>query len=209
METSTKPKREKEHYVNNKEFGQAVVDYVNESNALKAEGKEPNIIPEYIGRCFMKIAAGLSLAPNFKDYTWRDEMVMDAIENCVKVILNYDVTASTRSGIPNAFGYFTQISYFAFLRRMAQEKKQYAIKLKYIETANIGSFADFGDDGHEGGDGLIEKMRGRTDSIKHRDDSFITDDSHKPYVPPKRKIANRGWPKKVKAISSALLTDFQ
>lgn len=213
MAKELKPKAEKKrsvHYVNNKEFSSAVVEYVKSANAAKAlieagdSTAEVPIIPNYIGECFMKIAEGLSHKPNFIRYSYRDEMVMDATENCVKAILNYDVHKATRTGLPNAFAYFTQISYFAFLRRIAKEKKQWDIKLKYIETASIEAFADFGMDSNQNGDSLISKIRNRTSSISHKDDSFILDDSHKPYV----KKVQRGWGKKKAAKNSTTASLF-
>lgn len=206
-EPKAKPeKKRSEHYVNNKEFSLAVVEYVKSANAATAVGEEAPTITNYIGECFMKIAEGLSHAPNFIRYSYRDEMVMDGVENCVKAIMNYDINVATRTGLPNAFAYFTQISYYAFLRRIAKEKKQWDIKLRYIESAGIDAFADFGLDSSMSGDSLIEKIRGRTDSIRHKDDSFIEDDSHKPFIPPKKKI-NRGWVKKVKASTSVNILD--
>ena len=117
-------KRASIHYVNNKEFSQAVVDYVKTTDAAKAAGQESPIVPDYIARCFLRIGEGLSHKQNFIRYSYREEMVMDAVENCLKAINNYDVEAATRSGNPNAFAYFTQISWYAFLRRIAKEKKQ-------------------------------------------------------------------------------------
>ena len=132
----TKPKQ-KPHYVNNRDFSEAVVEHVRATNeAIKNNEKEPRI-PEYIGECFLKISEGLSHKPNFVRYTYRDEMVMDAVENCIKAINNYNIEAATRTGKPNAFAYFTQISYFAFLRRIAKEKKQQDIKMKYIEQSGM------------------------------------------------------------------------
>lgn len=192
--TVKKAKKQKPHYVNNKEFSQAVVDYVISVKDAEDSEKEVPTIPNYIGECFLKISEGLSHKSNFIRYTYRDEMVMDAVENCVKAIMNFKVETKTRTGLPNAFSYFTQISYFAFLRRIAKENKQYDIKLKYIESAGIDAFADFGDDSGNAGDTLISRVRNRTDSIKHSDDSFLEDDSYKP---PKKKI-QRGWGKKTK-----------
>ena len=88
----------------------------------------------------MKICEGLSHKPNFVRYTYRDEMVMDGVENCLKAIYNYRIDASTRTGKPNAFSYFTQIAYFAFIRRIVKEKKQADIKFKFMEQANIEEF---------------------------------------------------------------------
>ena len=136
----TSPKAEREHYVNNREFSQAVVDYVTGVKKSLSEGKDPDRIPEYIGRCFLRIAEGLSHKPNFVRYTYREEMVMDAVENCIKAIMNYNIEAATRTGSPNAFAYFTQICYYAFLRRIMKEKKQQDIKFRYIEHAGIEDF---------------------------------------------------------------------
>lgn len=128
------------HYVNNTEFSQAVVEYVKTVRKAEERGKETPVVTDYIADCFMKIATGLSYKSNFSRYTYRDEMVMDAVENCLRAIRNYDIEAATRTGKPNAFAYFTQISWFAFLRRIAKEKKQYDIKMKYIIESGIEEF---------------------------------------------------------------------
>ena len=136
MPEKIKP-RDKPHYVNNRDFSYAVVDYVTQANAAKEAGTKNPVVPDYIAICFMKICEGLSHKPNFVRYTYRDEMVMDGVENCLKAIYNYRIDASTRTGKPNAFSYFTQIAYFAFIRRIVKEKKQADIKFKFMEQANI------------------------------------------------------------------------
>ena len=156
-EKQKRPRRAKEHYVNNKEFSQSVVDYVNSVNEKRDAGKDEPIITEYIGSCFLKISEGLSHKPNFYSYTYREEMVMDAVENCIKAIMNYDVDKATRTGLPNAFAYFTQISYYAFLRRIAKEKKQQDIKERYIDNAGAEAFADF--DGHCDRNSIVDTVR--------------------------------------------------
>ena len=138
--TTRAAKRESEHYVNNKEFSQSVVDYVKLAKDAQKNGTEVPRITEYIGRCFLRIAEGLSHKPNFIRYTYREEMVMDAVENCIKAITNYNIDAATRTGNPNAFAYFTQICYYAFIRRIMKEKKQQDIKFRYIEHAGIEDF---------------------------------------------------------------------
>ena len=139
MPEKIKP-RDKPHYVNNRDFSYAVVDYVTQANAAKEAGTKNPVVPDYIAICFMKICEGLSHKPNFVRYTYRDEMVMDGVENCLKAIYNYRIDASTRTGKPNAFSYFTQIAYFAFIRRIVKEKKQADIKFKFMEQANIEEF---------------------------------------------------------------------
>ena len=125
-------KKQNEHYVNNKEFTQAVSEY-NESVKLAEEkGKTPPRMTEYIGECIYKIATRLSTRPNFINYTYRDEMICDAIENCIQYIGNFNTEKSN-----NAFAYVTQICYYAFLRRIQKEKKQVFIKQKQIEQASV------------------------------------------------------------------------
>jgi hypothetical protein len=163
-------KRAKQHYVNNKEFSQAVVDYVNSVNEAREQDKsEPNVT-EYIGSCFLKIAEGLSHKPNFFSYTYREEMVMDAVENCIKAIMNYDVKKATRTGLPNAFAYFTQISYYAFLRRIAKEKKQQDIKERYIDYAGADAFAEFG--GQCDSDSIVAQVRYKSQMNRAKDDKI-------------------------------------
>ena len=130
--TIKKDPKKAEHYVNNKEFTAAVAEY---NNLVKAELLEGNIKPrmtEYIGECIYKIATRLSTRPNFINYTYRDEMICDAIENCIQYIGNFNVEKSS-----NAFAYVTQICYYAFLRRIQKEKKQVFIKQKQIMESSI------------------------------------------------------------------------
>ncbi len=170
-EPNKKPKikpRDKPHYVNNKQFSQSVVDYVTSVvEARKVEKDEP-VITEYIGTCFLKIAEGLSHKPNFVGYTYREEMVMDAVENCIKAIMNYDIKKATRTGLPNAFAYFTQITYYAFLRRIAKEKKQQEIKEKYMDFAGASAFMDIGD--HPDPNGIVDRVRYKSQRIRQNDD---------------------------------------
>jgi hypothetical protein len=167
--TKLKP-REKPHYVNNKEFSFAVVDYVKSVKLAESEDREPPKVTDYIANCFLKISEGLSHKSNFIRYTYREEMVMDAVENCLKAIHNYNIEAATRTGNPNAFAYFTQISYYAFLRRIAKEKKQQDVKFKYIESAAIEEFMHYDagamSDNHGVERMFVDQLRDRIDKIK-------------------------------------------
>lgn len=168
-------KKRNAHYVNNADFSQAVVDYVTIADAAKADGKEPPIIPDYIAQSFLRISEGLSHKANFIRYTYREEMVMDAVENCLKAIGNYDLAAATRTGKPNAFAYFTQIAWYAFLRRIAKEKKQQDIKLEYLNKSGLENFIDneMGDQASEQVvTTFIEGLRGRIEKVKTADEHF-------------------------------------
>ena len=169
-----KPKQ-KPHYVNNKEFSLSVVDYVKLVNEAQKAGTKLPIVPDYIATCFLKIAQGLSHKANFIRYTYREEMVMDAVENCFKAITNYNIEAATRTGNPNAFAYFTQICYYAFLRRLAKEKKQQDIKFKYIEKAGIEDFimgADTDSTIDSTTRAFVDQLRDRISVVRGKDESI-------------------------------------
>tara|TARA_B100000683_G_scaffold276825_1_gene332314 strand:- start:2962 stop:3435 length:474 start_codon:yes stop_codon:yes gene_type:complete len=122
------PKKKSEHYVNNKEFLEALIVYRSKvENARENDLPKPRIT-NYLGECFLKIATHLSYKPNFVNYMFREDMISDGIENCVQYIYNFDPAKSK-----NPFAYFTQIVHYAFLRRIQKEKKQLDIKTKIIE----------------------------------------------------------------------------
>ena len=166
-------KRQSIHYVNNAEFSQAVVDYVHTVNEAKANKTVIPKVPDYVAQCFLRIAEGLSHKSNFIRYTYREEMVMDAVENCLKAINNYDIEAATRTGKPNAFAYFTQITWYAFLRRIAKEKKQQDIKMKYLTKSGIENFIDnelAGDDmSNQVVGAFVDNLRDRIEKVKSQD----------------------------------------
>ena len=169
-----KPK-EKPHYVNNREFSEAVVAYCTSAQEAKDIGESTPIVTDYIASCFLKIAEGLSHKANFVRYTYREEMVMDAVENCLKAIENYDIEAATRSGKPNAFAYFTQISWYAFLRRIQKEKKQQDVKMKFIAEADVAEFLDDEGEGYgnmQYASPFIDTLRMRIDAVKGADQEF-------------------------------------
>lgn len=136
-------KNRSQHYVNNKEFLDAMIEYKKLLQIAKDLGETKPQIPRYIGECFLKIANHLSFKPNFVNYMFKDDMICDGIENCVRYINNFDPEKSQ-----NPFAYFTQIIYYAFLRRIQQEKKQLEIKNKILERTGFSEV--FSDDGVDG-----------------------------------------------------------
>lgn len=164
--------QDKPHYVNNAQFSQAVVDYVTDLNEAKNAEETLPKVPDYVAQCFLKICEGLSHKSNFVRYSYREEMVMDAVENCLKAVENYDIEAATRTGKPNAFAYFTQISWYAFLRRIEREKRQQDIKMKYIEQSGIENFLDneLGDDqSAQVAAAFVDSLRSKIDEVKEKD----------------------------------------
>jgi len=141
----TTDKKKKVHYVNNKQFLEAIV----ERKLLLKEAEESDLpkpqVTNYLGECILKIANHLSYRPNFINYTYRDEMISDGIENSLQYIDNFDPEKSK-----NPFAYFTQIIYFAFVRRITKEKKQQKIKDRILKRSNISDMIavqDHDDDG--------------------------------------------------------------
>lgn len=135
------PKKKKRHYVNNKDLYAAMVTYKENVKKSVDEGSKKPIIPDYIGMCFIMICTKLSTKPNFMNYSYKDDMVADGIENCIGSIDNFDPTKST-----NPFAYFTQIAWNAFIRRIQKEKKQSYIKHKnYENNFMLDEMGDYGD----------------------------------------------------------------
>ena len=125
-------RRPRKHYVNNKDLYEAMIKYKNSIEEAESEGRTPPRIPNYIGECFMMICNRLSTKPNFINYSYRDDMIADAIENCVAAAHRFDPAKSS-----NPFAYFTQIAWNAFIRKITKEKKQSYIKHKNFENSNM------------------------------------------------------------------------
>jgi len=135
--------RKKQHYVDNEKFLEVMSDYREKYLQAKDNDTELPIIPDYAGECFLKIAERLSHRPNFINYAFREEMVSDGIENSVMYASNFNPEKSR-----NPFAYFTQIIYFAFLRRIVKEKKQLYIKYKTMEEySSLEDHVDMGEMG--------------------------------------------------------------
>ena len=138
--TSRKTKKKKAHYVDNGVFTPAVAEYVRRRVEAEERGDEIPQVPDYIAECFLKIAEGITRTPKFVRRTYKDELIMDSVENCLRAIKNFKMSADTRSGNPNAFGYFSKIVYYAMLRRVEKEGKALKIKLAVMEKSAIESF---------------------------------------------------------------------
>jgi len=130
-------KKVTQHYVDNKKFLEAMVIYKDKVNSAKENNRKKPDVTNYIGECFLKIANHLSYRPNFINYTYRDDMISDGIENCLQYMNNFDPAKST-----NPFAYFTQIIYYAFIRRIQKEKKQSLVKQKLIANAGVENMMD-------------------------------------------------------------------
>ncbi|MAH43553.1 hypothetical protein CL614_07610 [archaeon] len=136
----------KNHYVDNKKFYEEMVIYKQGIIEARENGEEDPPATEYMGKCFLDIANGLSFRPNFINYTYKEEMISDGIENCLQYCSNFNPDASN-----NPFSYFTQIIYYAFVRRIEKEKKQSYIRsklaIKMLDERKLADFSEQDDDG--------------------------------------------------------------
>ena len=132
-----KDKKKNAHYIDNKQFLEAMKEWKQKCVDAEEAGEERPQVTNYIGECFLKIANGLSYRPNFINYTYRSEMVSDGIENCLQYMSNFNPEKSN-----NPFAYFTQIIYYAFIRRIQKEKKQMQVKSKLIQNAGVENMMD-------------------------------------------------------------------
>lgn len=130
--------------------------------AAEAEGREPPRLPNYLGDCFMQIAERLGRRGNFSSYTYLDEMKSDGIENCIIAANNFDPQKGE-----NPFAYFTQITWFAFLRRIEKEKKHSYIKYKTLQNMNLNGLNINGE---------IEDTHGITTSVDNEFMDVIVSD---------------------------------
>jgi len=156
------------HYVDNKEFLAAITEYRERVQAAEAAGEEKPRVTEYLGECMVKIANHLAYKSNFVNYTFRDEMILDGIENCITYIDNFDPEKSK-----NPFAYFTQITYYAFIRRIQKEKKQIDTKKKFIGSLDMQELLLSDADGNDGNAEYLAYIR------KAVDDAAQLDQEHK------------------------------
>ena len=131
-----KPK-DRPHYVNNAEFLKHMKAYIKTVNVSKRKKLPAPQVPDFIGECILSIANKLANKPNFMNYPFREEMISDGIENCLMYINNFNPKKSN-----NPFAYFTQIIYFAFVRRIQKEKKHLYTKYRLIEESFTGDFPE-------------------------------------------------------------------
>lgn len=134
----SKKKEKPEHYLDNKKFYEEMLKWKKTIKEAEESGEDKPPVTEYIGRAFMQIAENLAKKPNFMNYQFKEDMISDGIENCLMYASNFDPEKSN-----NPFSYFTQIIYYAFLRRIQKEKKQNYIKYKYLESLDkAGDFSE-------------------------------------------------------------------
>ena len=165
-----KPKKNKNHYIDNKLFFQEMIVWKKKVNEAHDQGDPTPPVSDYIGLCFYEIAQNLAKKPNFVNYPFKEDMIGDGIENCLMYCSNFDPDKSN-----NPFSYFTQIIYYAFLRKIAKEKKQNYIKYKYLKSLDTkGEFSE-----------ILKAMGFSEDDTEH------LEEMDKKLAPKKRKTTKR------------------
>ena len=132
MSAPQRKKRRRNNFLDNKEFYSAIVNYRAKCKAAKESGEDQPPMPRYLGKSFLDIAEHLAMRPNFSNYPYKQDMVMDAVENCVLYWFRFDPDIST-----NAFSYFTQVCWYAFIRRIKKEKRQIELCDKIIAKSGF------------------------------------------------------------------------
>ena len=125
-------KKNSVNYVNNQELLDAMIRYRAAYLEAKKENRQPPRVPEYVGLCIYNIATRFAMQHSYSNYPFKEDMISDGIENCIQYIHNFDPEKSK-----NPFAYFTQIIYYAFLRRIEKEKKYLYTKYAMTQKAQI------------------------------------------------------------------------
>ena len=184
-----KVKKENKYYVDNKKFYEAMKQYIEAYREAEKKGTELPVASNYIGSCISLIAEKLSLLRNFINYSFREEMISDAKENCILYLHKFNPDKYT-----NPFAYFTQISYYAFIRRIQNEQKQQYIKHKTLINASVMNIlvemspedtshfnAVYADIGSESSNDLIQKFEQKIQDRKDKKlkdiESFVGEDN--------------------------------
>lgn len=160
VKPSTDSKPESVHYIDNKQFMEALIAYRREVDDAQLKGLPKPIVSRYLGECFIKIAMRLSYKTNFINYTYKDDMISDGIENCLIAVEKFDPNKSA-----NPFAYYTQIIFYAFVRRIQKEKKHQATKYRMLENIDIDQIAVHSGDDEELVNRLLEMVYSQSDQI--------------------------------------------
>ncbi len=190
---SEKEKKATNNYIDNKEFFQAMSEWKKEVIEAEDSGEDKPPVTDYIGKCFMDIAEHLSYRPNFINYPYREEMISDGIENCLMYAHNFDPEKSK-----NPFSYFTQIIYYAFLRRIEKEKKQSYIKYRLTEMSEDDNIKRWFKENY------FEKDSNKTFDSALRDHFNLTDSDLDKFKPKKKKKKKKTTKKKKKTQKGVL-----
>lgn len=132
-------KKSKRKIVDNKKFTEELAKYVQEFKRMNPEMKKPYNRPQasnYLGSCVMLIAKHFAQHPSFYGYSWKEEMISDAVENFIRYMHNFDETRT------NGHAYATMTMKRAFILRIKKEKKQSKVKNKIMMNFDFDSISE-------------------------------------------------------------------
>lgn len=101
------------NYVENSEF-------IEELKKCKEQGDST----ERIGEIFFLIATRYAEKGSFSGYSWKDDMISDAVYTCLRYMHNFDITVED----PNPFAYFSLVIHRSFISYLKKQKKHSKIK---------------------------------------------------------------------------------
>jgi hypothetical protein len=112
------PKKLKEqYYVDPEKFKRAITDYY-----------VHGVCDDYLGGCLNKIAEGLGYNPKFINYSFKDDMIGDALIKMFSALKRKKFNVDSET---SPFGYFTTIAFHAFINRIKKEKKHHDTLVEY------------------------------------------------------------------------------
>lgn len=114
-------------YVDNKKFTKELGKWAKRVREQIEYGEQPDKMTDYIGECIYLICTNMSYKSSFNNYTYKEDMIGDSIENCVRYIKNFNNEKNN-----NAFGYVSTIAYYAFVRKIKKENKRHIDHLLFI-----------------------------------------------------------------------------
>jgi DNA-directed RNA polymerase specialized sigma24 family protein len=91
---------------------------------------DSDILTNDLAENVKKIAYGLSYNSNFINYTYKDDMVGDALIKMYSALSRKKYSFDTES---NPFSYFTTIAFNAFINRIKKEKRHHEAEKNYRE----------------------------------------------------------------------------
>lgn len=126
----------KHHYTNKKRLTAELTAYGREKRKAKIDGTPLPQLNDFLAVSIMDICRNVGFMWNFIAYTYKEEMIGDAIENVVRYCHNFNPDKyKDPKNPPNAFAYITQIAKFAFIRRIKKEKRLHLKQLLYIRDS--------------------------------------------------------------------------
>src|SRR6185312_3786473 len=135
----------KRNYIDNDKLDKELIQYVNQCNLAKSQGIVAHSdnwprINDYLADSINKLVTHMSYNGSFISYTYKEEMIGNAIINVLKYLHTYDYTRVGKEGQPRrAFAWLSMIVWRSFLQTIDEEKTQTYIKFKLIDE---GSYLD-------------------------------------------------------------------